>query len=170
MMHSRNTSHPLSLPLFALARLAVTGTGATGSAVDVPEREKTATAQVLEAGSDGATGGAADGLDIYPVGFHRMKADPSHQMDGHHFCRQANEGFAQCARFDGNTAGANLNGIEYIISERLFERLHEAEKSSGHPDNDGILSGLLAAPGLPEVAEAVLTRSKMNSYGTIWHI
>ncbi|HYG65120.1 MAG TPA: OBAP family protein [Thermoanaerobaculia bacterium] len=109
-------------------------------------------------------------LDVYIAGFHPMKDDPSHQMEAHHYCRQVNEDFAQCALFDGNTDAANLNGIEYIISERVFESLPADERKYWHPHNYEILSGQLVAPGLPDVAEKELMRSKMNSYGKTWHV
>lgn len=109
-------------------------------------------------------------MDVYLVGFHPMKDDPSHQMEAHHYCRQANEDFAQCALFDGNTKDANLNGIEYIISAKLFSSLPEDEKQYWHPHNAEILSGQLVAPGLPEIAEKELMRGKMNSYGKTWHV
>jgi hypothetical protein len=99
-----------------------------------------------------------------------MKDDPRHQMEAHHFCRQVNEDFAQCALFDGNTASANLNGIEFIISERLFDTLPAEERKYWHPHNGEILSGQLIAPGIPDVAEKELMRSKMNSYGKTWHV
>ena len=57
-----------------------------------------------------------------------MKDSPEDQMEVHHYCHQLNEDFAQCALFDGNTQDANLNGIEYIISEKLFSTLPEEEK------------------------------------------
>jgi hypothetical protein len=110
-----------------------------------------------------------DRLDIYLDGFHPMKADPHEQMEAHHFCRQVNEDFAQCALFDGNTADANLTGVEYIISERLFATLPADERQYWHPHNGEILSGQLVAPGLPEVAEKALMRQKVNSYGKTWH-
>jgi hypothetical protein len=109
-------------------------------------------------------------MDVYLVGFHPMKDDPSHQMEAHHYCSQANEDFAQCALFDGNTTEANLNGIEYIISENLFESLPADEKQYWHPHNAEILSGHLVAPGLPGVAEKEFMRGKMNSYGKTWHV
>jgi hypothetical protein len=99
-----------------------------------------------------------------------MKDDPAHQMEAHHFCRQVNEDLAQCALFDGNTDNANLNGIEYIISERLFETLPGDERQYWHPHNYEILSGQLVAPGIPAVAEEELMRGKMNSYGKTWHV
>lgn len=76
----------------------------------------------------------------------------------------------QCVLFDGNTRGANLNGIEYIISEKLFETLLQGERQFWRPHNAEILSGQLVAPGIPESAEKELKRRKMNSYGKIWHV
>ncbi|MCA1974749.1 MAG: OBAP family protein, partial [Caenispirillum sp.] len=111
-----------------------------------------------------------DGFDIYLVGFHPMKDDPEKQFEAHHWCRQVNEDFAECVLFDGNTADANLVGIEYIISERLFDDLPAEERPFWHPHNGEILSGQLIAPDLPEAAEHALLSDKMNSYGKTWHL
>lgn len=109
-------------------------------------------------------------FDVYLNGFHPMKDRPEQQVEAHHFCRQVNEDLAQCALFDGNTATANLNGIEYIISEKLFNTLPEEERRFWHPHNGEILSGQLVAPGIPEAAEHALMKKKMNSYGKTWHV
>lgn len=136
-----------------------------------PGDDKSVKTQLLETGSTLVqTDAPVDALDIYLVGFHPLKEEPSHQMEAHHFCRQMNEHFAQCALFDGNTADANLNGVEYIISEELFEKLPEQEKPYWHPHNYEILSGQLQAPGIPPVAEMELMRGKLNSYGKTWHV
>ena len=36
-------------------------------------------------------------FDIYVVGFHPAKDDPSMQMEAHHYCKQVNRDFLQCA-------------------------------------------------------------------------
>lgn len=139
--------------------------------VEPQGQEKSTKTEVLEAGAKVLqTDDPLEGMDVYLVGFHPMKEDPAHQMEAHHFCRQVNEDFAQCALFDGNSKAANLNGIEYIISEKLFESLPEDEKQYWHPHNYEILSGQLVAPGLPDVAEKALMKAKMNSYGKTWHV
>src|SRR3954471_17754889 len=74
-------------------------------------------------------------IGVYMVGFHPMKDDPSHQMEAHHYCNQVNEDFAQCVLFDGNTKQANLNGVEYIVSEKLYHTLPDAERKYWHPHN-----------------------------------
>ena len=156
------------LAAFALAACA--GSGATGPAARPAGEPQTTKTGVLEAGATALQRDAApDALDIYLVGFHPIKKSPHHQTEAHHFCRQVNQDFAQCALFDGNTAQANLTGIEYIISERLFATLPRAEKQYWHPHNGEILSGQLVAPGLPAAAEKELMRDKMNSYGKTWH-
>lgn len=109
-------------------------------------------------------------FDIYLSGFHPMKERPEVQMEAHHYCHQVNEDFAQCVLFDGNTAKANMNGVEYIISEKLFNSLPQEERKYWHPHNGEILSGQLVAPGIPQVAEHELMEKKMNSYGKTWHV
>src|SRR5690606_34897347 len=109
-----------------------------------PGADKSTTTRVLETGAALLQSNApVEQLDIHLVGFHPMKDDPSHQMEAHHYCRQVNEDFAQCALFDGDGADAKLNGIEYIISEKLFDGLPDDEKAYWHPHNYEILSGQL---------------------------
>lgn len=134
-------------------------------------QETTTTTEALKAGSEILQDDTpADELDIYLVGFHPMREDPHHQMEAHHYCRQVNQDLAQCALWDANTENANLNGIEYIISEKLFESLPAHERKYWHPHNYEILSGQLIAPGLPDSAELELMKGKMNSYGKTWHV
>lgn len=132
---------------------------------------KTADSKNLEAGARAfQSSRPVSQMDVYLVGFHPMKDRPDHQMEAHHFCKSVNEDFVQCALFDGNSKDANLNGIEYIISERLFNKLPEEEQKYWHPHNYEILSGQLIAPGLPEIAETAFLKKKMNSYGKTWHV
>ncbi|MDB4986342.1 MAG: hypothetical protein JWN04_1520, partial [Myxococcaceae bacterium] len=88
----------------------------------------------------------------------------------HHYCKGMNEDFTQCVIFDGNTADANIIGVEYIIAEPLFATLAPEEQKSWHPHNFEILSGQLVLPGVPEVAEKAALKKKLNSYGKTWHI
>lgn len=109
------------------------------------------------------------GFDAYVVGFHPAKDDPSMQMEAHHYCKVVNDDLLQCVLFEGNTADANLIGIEYIISEALFETLPADEMAYWHPHNYEVFSGQLIAPGLPAAAEQQLMAELINSYGKTWH-
>lgn len=154
----------------ALAVSGCTGDGKSPPSGKVAGNTESMKTEVLEVGAATLqTNAPLEPMNVYLVGFHPMKNNPSEQMEAHHFCNQVNEDFAQCALFDGNTQDANLNGIEYIISERIFNQLPEQEKAFWHPHNGEILSGQLVAPGLPETAEHELMKNKMNSYGKTWH-
>lgn len=136
-----------------------------------PGAEASTQTTVLKAGAAMLqTDNPLEPMHVYLNGFHAMKNDPAHQMAAHHFCSQVNEDFAQCVLFDANTRDANLNGIEYIISGKLFDQLPAEEKRYWHPHNYEILSGQLVAPGLPDVAEKALMKGKINSYGKTWHV
>ncbi len=136
-----------------------------------PGAEKAADTKVLEKGAELLQDlSAVRSFDHYLDGFHVMKDDPSLHMEAHHFCKGMNEEFTQCVIFDGNTADANLIGIEYIVSGRLFESLPAEEKPNWHPHNYEILSGTLILPGVPAPAEKAALAKKLNSYGKTWHI
>ncbi len=108
-------------------------------------------------------------FDAYIVGFHTMKEEPRVQVETHRYCFQLDEDLMQCVLFDGNGKDARLVGVEYVISESLFERLPEDERPLWHPHNYEILSGHWVAPGLPEIAERQLMKLLLNSYGKAFH-
>jgi len=80
------------------------------------------------------------GFDAYLVGFHPAKDSPDMQMEAHHYCKVVDDDLIQCVLFDGNTSEANLIGIEYIVSESLFDTLPEEERGYWHPHNYEILA------------------------------
>jgi hypothetical protein len=109
-------------------------------------------------------------LGVYLDAFHVMKDRPNFMLEAHHYCRANSDDFMQCVIFDGNTADANLVGVEYIVSESLFEDLPPDERRLWHPHNYEILSGQLVIPGLPDAAEKAILAKKINSYGKTWHL
>ena len=148
----------------AAAQRSLPGTTPAGTPKDAQTRMLESGAKILQGNAPLA------GFDIYLDGFHPMKDKPEMQVEAHHFCRQVNEDLAQCVLFDGNARTANLNGIEYIISEKMYAILPPEERQDWHPHNGEILSGQLIAPGLPATAEHALMKKKMNSYGKTWHV
>lgn len=135
-----------------------------------PGGAKSAETELLQAGATELQGHAPIGqINVYLDAFHTMKDEPGLVLEAHHYCAARNEEFMQCVLFDGNGADANLVGVEYIVSERLFDGLPDDEKRLWHPHDYEILSGQLIAPGIPEAAEHELLKKKMNSYGKTWH-
>lgn len=145
------------------------GAGDTEPAIKIEGAAKGLAERAVTASTFLQTDAPVEALSLYLVGFHPMKAEPMMQLEVHHFCNRINEDFWQCALFDGNTRDANLTGVEYIVSARLFQTLDQDEKKSWHPLNGAILSGHLVAPGLPGAAEQAVMKDLMNAYGKSWH-
>lgn len=168
----RFTVSPIPLILLGSLAISTASFAQSSPSATVPQgAAKTSSTTVLETGAKILQSYAPlKGFDIYLNGFHPMKDNPAMQMEAHHWCHQMNEDFAQCVLFDGNSRSANMNGLEYIISEKLFNTLPAQERKYWHPHNGEILSGQLVAPGIPKVAEHALMKKKMNSYGKTWHV
>jgi Protein of unknown function (DUF1264) len=71
--------------------------------------------------------------------------------------------------FDRNAAGARLIGIEYIVSEERFRSLPDDEKRLWHSHHYEVKSGLLVAPGIPELAERAYFSDLVSTYGKTFH-
>ncbi|WP_029592919.1 OBAP family protein [Franconibacter pulveris] len=159
------------LPLYGALTLFAVSFSGFAEKTSPPGENKSTTTHVLESGAALLQSKSPlSDFDIYLVGFHPMKDNPENQMEAHHYCHQVNQDFAQCVLFDGNTKNANMTGVEYIISEKLFATLPQEERQYWHPHNGEILSGQLIAPGIPKLAEHRLMKDKMNSYGKTWHV
>jgi hypothetical protein len=109
-------------------------------------------------------------INAYLDGFHFYSGAPQKQMEAHHYCSIVNDEVTQCVIYDGNTPDAKLAGVEYIISERLFGTLPEAERQLWHSHVYEVRSGQLIAPGIPEAAEHALMAKLVTTYGKTWHL
>jgi hypothetical protein len=108
-------------------------------------------------------------INLYLDGFHFQNGDPKQQLEAYHYCMILNEDVMQCVIYDGNEPDAKLVGLEYIISEKLFQTLPEEEQPLWHSHAYEVKSGQLVAPGVPGPAELELMEKLQSSYGKMWH-
>jgi hypothetical protein len=71
--------------------------------------------------------------------------------------------------FDRNAADARLIGVEYIVSEERFRSLPEDEKRLWHSHHYEVKSGVLVAPGIPDLAEHAYFEDLVTTYGKTFH-
>jgi hypothetical protein len=134
-----------------------------------PGRHKKVKTRVLEAG-------AAILQRLTPIQQINLYLDRFHFQNGHldrqvrtcHYCTVLNEDVIQCVLFDKPEPAARLIGLEYIISERLFQQLPEEERALWHSHAYEVEAGLLVAPGLPDPAELELMDKLKSTYGKTW--
>jgi len=108
-------------------------------------------------------------MSTYLNGFHMYADDMSRQVEASHFCIHLQHDLHQCVIFDRNEADARLIGIEYIISEERFRGLPEDEKRLWHSHHYEVKSGILTAPGIPDLAEHAYFEDLVTTYGKTFH-
>lgn len=137
---------------------------------NTPGEDKTTKTKVLEAGAEMLQGeGPINAIHAHVCGFHFYADDMKRQVRAHHYCSHQNEDVLQCVIYDSHDKNARLIGIEYIISEELFNQLPTEEKKLWHSHKHEVMSGQLVAPGIPEVAENELMQKLVTTYGKTWH-
>ncbi|HQS47730.1 MAG: hypothetical protein B7Y12_00795 [Rhizobiales bacterium 24-66-13] len=132
--------------------------------------ERSTKSTVLGMGADMLQSkGPIDTINMYLNGFHFYADDMGRQIEAHHYCSHVNEDFFQCVIYDDNKGGARLIGIEYIVSERIFNTLPAEEKRLWHSHRHETTSGELVMPGIPGPVEHTAIAMLVNTYGKTWH-
>ncbi|MFE6401034.1 OBAP family protein [Streptomyces alboflavus] len=108
-------------------------------------------------------------MSTYLNGFHMYADDMGRQVEAIHFCTHLQHDLHQCVIFDRNAPDARLIGIEYIISEQRFRALPEDEKRLWHSHHYEVSSGILVAPGIPDLAEHLYFEDLVSTYGKTFH-
>ncbi|KAK9153161.1 hypothetical protein Sjap_000641 [Stephania japonica] len=94
--------------------------------------------------------------------------DFTRQIETHHYLTRLNQDFLQCPVFDSDSPTARLIGIEYIVSERIFEALPPDEQMLWHSHAFEIKSGLWTNPRVPGMIQKVELKNLVTSYGKFW--
>jgi hypothetical protein len=91
-----------------------------------------------------------ENVHLYFCGFHIAKNNPKFQIETQHYCAVRGEGMHQCILYDKNDKTAKLLGVEYIITDKLYQGLPEDEKRFWHPHTYEVLGGQLIAPNMDQ--------------------
>ncbi|XP_077251071.1 oil body-associated protein 2B-like [Tasmannia lanceolata] len=94
--------------------------------------------------------------------------DMNRQIETHHYITRVNQDFLQCAVYDSDDSNARLIGVEYIVSDRIFEGLPTEEQKLWHSHAYEIKAGLWVNPRVPEMLEKPELKNLAKSYGKFW--
>jgi hypothetical protein len=108
-------------------------------------------------------------MSTYLNGFHMYADKLGRQVEASHFCIHLRHDLHQCVIFDRNAPDACLIGIEYIITEERFRGLPDDEKRLWHSHRYEVKSGVLVAPGIPDLAEHAYFNDLVTTYGKTFH-
>ncbi|KXN84567.1 hypothetical protein AN958_12313 [Leucoagaricus sp. SymC.cos] len=108
--------------------------------------------------------------------FHTYSHDRGRHVETHHYCTHLSKDFHQCVIYESDSPNAKLIGIEYIVSQKVFETLPKVEKKYWHSHQYEVESGLLQlqvknfVPGtVVDVAEQPAMLELQQSYGKTVH-
>jgi hypothetical protein len=109
----------------------------------------------------------------YFCGIHVAKKDPKFQLMVQHYCAahtgEGEDAMFQCILFDSSEKNAKLLGVEYIISDKEYRKLPDAEKKYWHPHTYEVLGGGLIAPGMAPDEEMKFMKTILTTWGKTWH-
>lgn len=108
-------------------------------------------------------------MSTYLNGLHLYADEVGRQVEASHFCIHLRHDLHQCVIFDRNAVDARLIGIEYIMSEERFRQLPDDEKRLWHSHHYEVKSGILTAPGIPDLAEHAYFEDLISTYGKTFH-
>lgn len=109
------------------------------------------------------------GMHAHFCGIHIAKENPKFQLLAQHFCAPLNESMHQCLLFDSCEKNAKLLGVEYIISDALYQKLPRREKKYWHVHTYEVLAGGLIAPGMKPDDEMKFMKALLTTWGKTWH-
>ncbi|KAI5659819.1 hypothetical protein M9H77_28612 [Catharanthus roseus] len=94
--------------------------------------------------------------------------DMTRQIETHHYITRVNQDFLQCAVYDSDDSSGRLIGVEYIVSDKIFETLPADEQKLWHSHAYEIKSGLWVTPRVPEMVVKPELENLAKTYGKFW--
>ncbi|KAL6614578.1 hypothetical protein ACP70R_036848 [Stipagrostis hirtigluma subsp. patula] len=94
--------------------------------------------------------------------------DLRRQLEVHHFVSRLNQDVLQCAVYDSDEPSARLIGVEYIVSDAIFEGLPAEEQRLWHSHAYEVKAGLATDVGVPEQLQRLEMAGLAKTYGKMW--
>lgn len=77
------------------------------------------------------------------AGVHLLKELPEHSRVAYHFCKEVNGDLNQCVLYDGTGPDAKLIGVEYLVSDAVYQKMPAEEKAYWHDHKHEVDAGYL---------------------------
>lgn len=77
------------------------------------------------------------------AGVHLMKDVPERSQVAYHFCKPVNDDLNQCVLYDGTGPDARLIGVEYLVSDAVYQKMSAEEKVYWHDHKHEVDAGYI---------------------------
>jgi hypothetical protein len=103
------------------------------------------------------------------AGVHLLKDLPAFPQIAYHYCKSVNDEVSQCVLYDGTGPDARLIGVEYLVSDAIYQKMPADEKLYWHDHKHEVDAGLLKSL-TQSGAEAKNTMAAVRPlWGKVYH-
>lgn len=103
------------------------------------------------------------------AGVHLLKSDPAQSRVAYHFCKSVNSNLNQCVLYDGTGPDARLIGIEYLVSDAVYQTMPADEKVYWHDHKFEVDHGLLKSLTQTGDDERETLAEVRTMWGKVYH-
>jgi Protein of unknown function (DUF1264) len=103
------------------------------------------------------------------AGVHLQKDKPTNAQIAYHYCKPLNSDVNQCILYDGTGPDARLIGIEYLVTDAIYQTMPEAEKAYWHDHNFEVDSKLIRSLTQSGAEEAATLGVVRKLWGKVYH-
>ena len=103
------------------------------------------------------------------AGIHLLKELPEYSQVAYHYCKTLNADVSQCILYDGTGPDARLIGIEYLVSDALYQKMPAEEKLYWHDHKYEVDAGLLKSLTQSGPEEEKTMQAIRPLWGKVFH-
>jgi hypothetical protein len=103
------------------------------------------------------------------AGVHLLKDLPEYHQVAYHYCKTLNDDVNQCVLYDGTGPDARLIGIEYLVTDRVYQKMPHEEKLYWHDHKFEVDAGLLKSLTQTGADEAKTLSAVRTLWGKVFH-
>lgn len=103
------------------------------------------------------------------AGVHLLKDLPEYSQVAYHYCKPLNDEVNQCVLYDGTGPDARLIGVEYLVSDRMYQGMPAEEKAYWHDHKYEVDGGLLKSLTQSGADEKATLARVRTLWGKVYH-
>lgn len=103
------------------------------------------------------------------AGVHLMKDVPERSAVAYHFCKPLNASVNQCVLYDGTGPNAKLIGIEYLVTDEMYQKFPAEEKAYWHDHKYEVDAGLIRSITQKGDEEKATLGAVRTLWGKVYH-
>lgn len=112
----------------------------------------------------------SDAYKMHICAFHIAKDNPNLVIETQHYCTALHDGLFQCLLYETTKEKKpKLLGVEYVISDEIYQKLPAEEKKLWHPHDFEVRQGLLALIDATKAEDKETMKVLVKTWGKTWH-